>query len=537
VFTVLLIASLALLPSLMEGDGTLAGRIRTFLDYSTSAVSVLLALSVVLLSVGLISGDVAGKHVLILCTKPLSRWQYVIGRWLGVVMLSGALLVGAYAAIYLTAWYLRGRSDLVIGPQDAQAVATEIFAARQRTGAPPPDVEELVRRRIKEKKEQGSWDDALDSYMKNYGLTALAAEDMLVDEMRRAATSEAQSAGPNKSLRWTFKGLQYAGEVYMAPGILDGVVDPSGIVAVRTVPAMSHKLVIFGPVWVGGADEGESAGGPAGAVGRVVGLWNGGFNAAFSLDDMKAHFANATPGKAVTVIAQPTLQMSYKLSGTPDPNAPSGRLTAWEFENPTDNFRYFIPPQQVTINQQATVIVPTAAVDPNGAMNVRFFNLSPVSVTVLSTDMSVLYGIGGFEMNLIKSGLLVMMGLMYLAALGIFAGSAFSFGVGCLTSFVLLWIGTAMRFLTEAISLGANPGDKGLAPAMYFVAGIVLWVMKRLMPDLSSTLLTNFLVEGTRITWDYFGSAALLTVGVRAAVLLALACLVFHRRELAQVQV
>jgi len=537
VFAVLLIASLALLPSLMEGDGTLAGRIRTFLDYSTSAVSVLLALSVVLLSVGLISGDVAGKHVLILCTKPLCRWQYVIGRWLGVVMLAGALLAGAYAAIYLTAWYLRGRNDLVIGPRDAQAVATEIFAARTRTQAPPPDVDDLVRRQIKAKKDQGAWDDAVDSYMKNYGLTAPAAADKLIGDMRRSAASEAQSAAPGKSLQWKFKGLQYAGEVYLAPGILAGGADQAGVVSVRTPPAMAQKLVIFGPVWVGGADERDSAKGPAGAVGRVVGLWNDGFNAAFSLDDIKAHFANAPPGKDVTVVAQPTLQMSYKLSGAVDPNAPPDRLAAWEFENPTDNFRYFIPPQQVRVNQQATVIVPTAAVDPNGAMNVRFFNISAASVTILNSDMSVLYGIGGFEMNFIKSGLLVLMGLMFLAALGIFAGSAFSFGVGCLMSFVLLWIGTAMRFLTEAISSGANPGEKGLAPVMYDVAGWMLLVMKVILPDLSSTMLNNFLVEGTRITWDYFSWAALLTVGVRAAILLALACLVFHRRELAQVQV
>jgi len=537
VFAVLLIASLALLPSLMEGDGTLAGRIRTFLDYSTSAVSVLLALSVVLLSVGLISGDVTGKHVMILCTKPLSRWHYVIGRWLGVVMLAGSLLVGAYAAIYLTAWYLRGRLDLVIGPQDAQAVATEIFAARSRTPAPPPDVDDLVRRQIKAKKDQGAWDDAVDSYMKNYGLTAPAAADKLIGEMRRSATSEAQSAAPGGSLKWSFKGLQYAGEVYQAPGILAGGADQSGVVSVRTPPAMAQKLVIFGPVWVGGADEQDSAKGPAGAVGRVVGLWNDGFHAAFSLDDIKAHFANAQPDKAVSVVAQPTLQMSYKLSGTVDPNAPPDRLAAWEFENPTDNFRYFIPPQQVRVNQQATVIVPTAAVDPNGAMNVRFFNISAASVTILNSDMSVLYGIGGFEMNFIKSGLLVLMGLMFLAALGIFAGSAFSFGVGCLMSFVLLWIGTAMRFLTEAISSGAGPGEKGLAPVMYDVAGVMLSVMKVLLPDLSSTMLNNFLVEGTRITWDYFSWAALLTVGVRAALLLALACLVFQRRELAQVQV
>ena len=61
VFAVLLIASLALLPALMEGDGTLAGRIKTFLDYSTGVVSVLLALTVILLSAGLISRGRGGQ--------------------------------------------------------------------------------------------------------------------------------------------------------------------------------------------------------------------------------------------------------------------------------------------------------------------------------------------------------------------------------------------------------------------------------------------------------------------------------------------
>ena len=94
VFTVLLVASLAVLPSVMVGDGTLAGRIRTFLDYSFSVVSALLSLVVIFLAVGLVSGDVRDKHVFIVCVKPLGRWQYVLGRWLGIVLLSSMLLGG-----------------------------------------------------------------------------------------------------------------------------------------------------------------------------------------------------------------------------------------------------------------------------------------------------------------------------------------------------------------------------------------------------------------------------------------------------------
>ena len=42
---------------------------------------------------------------------------------------------------------------------------------------------------------------------------------------------------------------------------------------------------------------------------------------------------------------------------------------------------------------------------------------------------------------------------MFLAGLGIFAGSALSVPVGCLVCFVLLWLATALRFVTEAISV------------------------------------------------------------------------------------
>lgn len=526
VFAVLLIASLALLPSLMEGDGTMAGRIRTFLDYSTSVVSVLLSLVVVLLSVRLISGDVAGKHVLILCTKPLSRWQYVLGRWLGVVLLAGALQGGAYAAIYMTAQYLRGRTDLAVGPEDARAVETEIFVSRVRTPAPQADVGAVVRQRIEQKKQQGDWDDAVQSYMDNYGLGRSDAIEKLVEDMRRSAAAEAQSVAPGGSLIWKFTGLQAAGQqAYGGPGIVLHVDSGSGVVEVQTPRAMVNKLVIFGPVWIDGA------------VGRVVGMWKeGGFRARFPLETVKARFASTEPGTEVKVAAQPTLQLSYKLTPA-GPGGGQNRLAAWKFENPSNGFVYDIPPKEVRVGQQATVILPAAAVDESGRMTVRCFNYSPDSVTMLSREMSVLYGAGGFEMNFIKSGLLVLMGLVFLAALGTCAGAIMSFAVGCLLCFVMLWIGTALRFLTEAITYGPGSGEKGLIPAMYAIASWMLDVMKVLLPDLATTLSTNFIVEGTRIEWNYFGETALLTVGLRAAILLVLGCLLFHRRELAQVQV
>jgi hypothetical protein len=548
VFAILLAGSLAVLPLVMEGDGTLAGRIRTFLDYSTSVTSLLLSLVVVFLSVGLVSADVRDKHAFVVCTKPLARWQYVVGRWLGVVMLAGVLLAGSSAAIYLLSQYLRGRTDLVARPEDRRAVETEIFTARAEILANPPNVDKALIERIRQKKADGSWDQTIEAYKTNYGLPDARVEERLTEDLRKEVMAEAQSVAPGRPTTWMFSNIHPLGRTHQGPGQVVDASAQTGIVAIETDPDLVSRLVVFGPVWL--AEPGseprlaaprarQSAGEqPKEASGRVIGTWKGGFRAIFAMEDMKAApLSGARLGSQVRVSVEPVIQLSYKITPAATKGGAPSLRAAWQMENPTSGFVYQLPPEEVLPDTKGTLIAPLRVVDPNGNLRVRYLNYSNSSVTVLNSDMAVLYEVGSFEANFVKTAALILAGLMFLAAMGVFAGSGLSFPVGCILCFVLLWIATTLRFLTESVSGGLEFGAANELTFIYQFGFWMLSVMKVLLPDLVSTLATSFVVEGLRISWDYFGQTAALTVAVRGAVLLGLACLIFHRRELARVQV
>jgi len=524
VFTVLLAASLVALPALMEGDGTLAGRVRTFLDYAFSVTSVLLSLVVILLSVGLVSRDVRDKHVFLVCVKPLGRWQYVLGRWLGVVLLSAVLLGGASAGIYVLAQYLRGRSDLAIRPEDRRAVESEVFTTRRQIAPKPVDVDEALAARIRQKKAGGTWDETVEAYKINFQTSQTRAVERLIKDLRSSVVASAQSVGPGRPLQWDFTNIHVVGRPVQRGGVARSVLRQTGLMTVQTDPDLVSRLVIFGPVWV------------KGVVGRVMGIGQGVFRASFHLEDMRSEqLSRVVPGSPVEVVVEPTIQISYKVSAA-DRKVAGALQAAWKIENPTTGFVYDVPPQEVPLRRQATLIAPARAVDARGNLRVRYFNYSRASVTVLHDDLAVLYEVGWFETNFAKTVVLTFMGLMFLAALGVFAGCALSFPVGCLVCFVMLWISTTLRFLTEAISSGLDyPGQDMVF--LFYLGDFLLKLMRILLPDLVSTLATDFIVRGVEITWAYLGRTAALTVALRAVILLALACWVFRRRELARVQV
>ena len=97
-FILLLALTLATMALGEDPYKTLADRIRTFLSYSTSLTSFLLSVVTVVLAVSVVSSDVRDKQIFTVATKPLSRWQYILGRWLGVVLLGGILLAGSATA-------------------------------------------------------------------------------------------------------------------------------------------------------------------------------------------------------------------------------------------------------------------------------------------------------------------------------------------------------------------------------------------------------------------------------------------------------
>jgi len=106
-FLVLLTGILACLPLLMKGDGTLTGRVQTFLSYSLWSLAFILGILTIFVSCGSLAGEVENKHAFLTATKPVTRGQMMIGKWLGVALLDLVLLGIGGGMIFATVQYMR----------------------------------------------------------------------------------------------------------------------------------------------------------------------------------------------------------------------------------------------------------------------------------------------------------------------------------------------------------------------------------------------------------------------------------------------
>lgn len=526
IFIILLALVLGLLPFGVKGDSTLAGQIRTFLNYSVSATSILLMLVTIFLSVGVISSDVRNKQIFTVATKPISRWQYVVGRWIGVVLLVLLLLALAGGGIYGVAQHLRGRSAL--GPEDRRTVETEIFTARRRVSPDPVNIERLVEARIGWLKENNHYASAIESYRSAKNLDTDAAVRELKAQIRKDFSTAMQSAAPPirtgrqvtfYSLSWNFSGINVAGTEMRATGRIAEVSSAKErLMLIEAPPAVVGRLVYKGPVQVEDID------------GRVDDRRKDSF--VFKPDDPKgARIASLEANGEVSILIEPTIQITYKPKASS--SVPGETLDSeWEIRSPTTGFAARVS-RSDPVKLQSTLTLSARVVGQDGKMRVTYINHSPATVSILNRDISVLYRVGGFEWNFIRSLVLAALPLMFMAGVGILAGSFLSFPVGCLVSFAVLPFGLMRGFLAEAVDPGKAASEAG---GVFLQVGHGINVlMSVLLPDLSSP--AESLVDGMNIGWITVGGGVTLTLVVRTLLVLSAACVIFQKRELAAVQV
>jgi ABC-type transport system involved in multi-copper enzyme maturation permease subunit len=129
VFILLLLFAIPVLPFLLDVEQPLRYRIQQFLSYSLTSVTALLSLMTIFLACGTLTSEVRDRQIFLVAVKPINRGMYLIGKWLGIVLLNAALLVVMAGAIYgFTQFYLA-----TLSPQDAWdelAVEEEVLTAR-----------------------------------------------------------------------------------------------------------------------------------------------------------------------------------------------------------------------------------------------------------------------------------------------------------------------------------------------------------------------------------------------------------------------
>ena len=92
VVVLLLLILLPLMSMVMDGDGTLLGKLQTFTSYGLGLISLLLCILTIAISTFTLSNDIKRKHIFLVISKPIHRWQLVLGKLVAVILLNVILL-------------------------------------------------------------------------------------------------------------------------------------------------------------------------------------------------------------------------------------------------------------------------------------------------------------------------------------------------------------------------------------------------------------------------------------------------------------
>lgn len=153
VFLVLLVFMLPALPMLLDAGSPLRYRVQSFLQWSTAASFWLIALLSVLLVMSSVCFEQRDKVIWQTMTKPVAAWEYLLGKWLGVVSLAAVLLLTCASGIFLFTEYLRGqtavgeaRPYVATGAagiaEDRLILETQVLTARRAVRPEPPVINE-----------------------------------------------------------------------------------------------------------------------------------------------------------------------------------------------------------------------------------------------------------------------------------------------------------------------------------------------------------------------------------------------------------
>jgi hypothetical protein len=153
VFIILLMVLLPVMGATMTGDGTLKGRLQTFVSYGLSLTSFLLCLLTIIISIYSLTSDVDQRQIYTVLTKPIRRFQLVLGKLLGVILLDIILLVPFSVIIYSITIY----TPKFIDTTEAQSIKAdnEFFTARVDLAPVEADVTQEVLDTYKKLQESG----------------------------------------------------------------------------------------------------------------------------------------------------------------------------------------------------------------------------------------------------------------------------------------------------------------------------------------------------------------------------------------------
>lgn len=193
VFIVLLLVLLPVMGVSMTGDGTLKGRLQTFVSYGLSLTNFLLCLLTIIVSIYTLTNDIQQRQIYTVITKPVRRYQLLLGKLLGVILLSTVLLVLFSSIIYVITIYTPKIYDA--DEADIIQVKNEFYTARAALVPPDVDVTKEV-------------EDAYSKLEKSGQLPPNVRRSRIIAELTKRKQIEKRAAVVGQPLVWEFNNVK-----------------------------------------------------------------------------------------------------------------------------------------------------------------------------------------------------------------------------------------------------------------------------------------------------------------------------------------
>ncbi|CAE7712192.1 yisK, partial [Symbiodinium necroappetens] len=528
VFIVMLIIVLALTPSLLSEDQPLRYRVQQWLQYGTGLSYGVLALLTLFLSVASVTYEQRDRVIWQTVTKPIPRWQYILGKWTGVMVLNAVLLSVTAFGVYLFTEYLRylpangeaaylepkvepgENPDLSRMVEDRRILEEQVLVARVSRGIEPlqPNearYDELVRDRIEAEKQRDS--DFQDTIAERRRIREEIRQQW-VDDLNSAIDTRIQRLEADAVVvpNTTNARLKIAAEIIEKFETEYRTIPPGGtqVYRVRGLEDFHAKVVDY----YRKVDAAEDLFLPE--INRRIDEALADPRNAFTEDALSFRITNTVKNeweREGRLPTEPKLMLRYKVnSGSNDPAA---------IYQLTFAFRGFLPNErQVSLEAPQVMNIPIGAVEADGTLSIQIFNGSlrpdgivgnPGSIHFEPDGIEVMYAAGGYELNFVRIMGVIFVKLGFIAAVGIAVSTFLSFPVACLVALAIFFMAESSGFLGESLQYFSTENYEETGHNYFKVAARAISIpVAWLFSAFSELKPTSRLVDGLLVSWSLF---------------------------------
>jgi len=510
-FVILIVAAVPFFYFSAEGDGTTTGRVQMFMSYSLGFCGFLLSLLAILFACRSLSQEIAGRQIFGIVSKPVPRWQVIVGKFTGVMAMIVLLMcyvgVTTYAGTMLLVGQFKSnlKAEMIsygsLSPEQADAAVASLDGVRGegRRGADSPIIDAMARATGLSK------EDAVTTLLRLPEETR--ADLRRFDELRRQILLARASIGPEVPE----KQIREEVERRFAKMREEGTLPPN--LSDREIREELNK--------------------------QMFGMY-----CTITTNELRAWTLKGPPP---TKEQDRIMSLRFKLTVPEMTPAAVHPVTGEQLEENTLLAVWYIGDPQSAHFYEHIEAIPTGAVQEiefpgkavqaDGTITIAFLNIDPrgadVVIDLEKGALEVLYVVGSFELNLLMGCMAMLIPIACLAAFGVCASTFLSFPVGSLVVMCLFLISASMGFIKDAMAITEDYiAEKPTTEQE--VRTVVIGAMEWLL-SIGDIAVTNDLMEGRAIGWARLWGETWRYMLLKTGITLAIAVLVFRRRELAAI--